>query len=217
MPERQARKAGRPSPDVAEGKRRAVVSAALEEFSRVGFHAASQRLIAERAEVSSRTLYNYFPDKVALFNACLELSGRWLRPIPPDLGGGLRHRLMARAAAVQKQLFTPEAMQVAILAFREAGGISELQRLVRVQFERYQVAPVAVILRDSGIEAERCSILAEQFVVLAFGEWQRRLLFGRPAMTPEEMVAHAALVTDIFLNGIGAPGGEAGKPALLQD
>ena len=44
--------------------------------------------------------------------------------------------------------------------------------------------------------------LAKQFVSMAFGEWQRRLLFGGDPMTQEEMADQATLVTDIFLSGI---------------
>lgn len=211
MQQKQARKAGRPSPEETENKRRAVIAAALEEFSRMGFHGASLRLIAQQALVSSRTLYNYYPDKIALFNACLELSGRLLLSINPDPADGLHRRLVTHAAAMQKQLFSQQAMQVAILVYREAGGVTELRRLARIQFERYQVAPVAAILRDCGIDSDRSSILAKQFVVMAFGEWQRRLLFGGPPMTPEEMDAHASLVTGIFLNGIGEPDEGSGK------
>lgn len=203
MKKPQPRKAGRPSPEQAAAKHDAIIAAALQEFSLMGFHGASLRLIAEQALVSSRTLYNHYPDKTALFNACLELSGRKLLPIIPDLTGGLHVRLVTYAAAMQKQLFSSQAMQVAILVYREAGGVIELRRLARVQFERYQVAPVAALLRDFGADAKRSTVLAEQFVVMALGEWQRRLLFGGALMTPGEMDAHAALVSGIFLSGIG--------------
>jgi AcrR family transcriptional regulator len=45
-------------------KRRAeILDAALRVFERVGYEAASTRLIAEEADVSEGTIYNYFPDK----------------------------------------------------------------------------------------------------------------------------------------------------------
>lgn len=52
-------------------KRDNLHSVALEEFARVGLHAASLH-IAEKPQVPSRTLYNHFPDKLSLFKACLE-------------------------------------------------------------------------------------------------------------------------------------------------
>ena len=72
------RRAGRPTAEAAEQKRMNMILVALEEFARAGFHAASLRDIAEKAQVSSRTLYNHVPDKLALFAACLEHSGAQL-------------------------------------------------------------------------------------------------------------------------------------------
>ena len=42
---------------------------ALRVFERVGFEAASTKLIAAEADVSEGTIYNYFPDKSEL---CIE-------------------------------------------------------------------------------------------------------------------------------------------------
>lgn len=45
-------------------KRRAeILDAALRVFERDGYEAASTRMIAEEADVSEGTIYNYFPDK----------------------------------------------------------------------------------------------------------------------------------------------------------
>ncbi|MCP1471476.1 AcrR family transcriptional regulator [Sphingobium sp. OAS761] len=196
------RRAGRPTPEEAEQKRQGLIVTALEEFARVGFHGASLRDIAEKANISSRTLYNYYPDKLALFEACLEFSGREIQPVLPDLDVGLHEGLVRYAIAMQRQLFAAQAMRIAALIYREGGGFDELRQIARIQFERHQVTPVAHILDSHGIVKERCHILATQFVAMAFGEWQRRLLFGEDAMTDEQMADHAELVTAIFLKGI---------------
>jgi AcrR family transcriptional regulator len=196
------RRAGRPTPEEAEQKRHGLIVAALEEFARVGFHGASLRDIAEKANVSSRTLYNYYSDKLALFEACLEFSGREIQPVLPDLDVGLHDGLVRYAIAMQSQLFAGQAMRIAALIYREGGGFDELRRIARIQFERHQVAPVVHILRTHGVAEERGHILATQFVAMALGEWQRRLLFGEHAMTDTEMADHAELVTSIFIEGI---------------
>lgn len=197
------RRAGRPSAEESEQKRRFLIVTALEEFARAGFHAASLRDIADKAQVSSRTLYNHFPDKLALFEACLEYSGRQIQPDLPDLHGDLHSRLVAYAAEMQRQLFSPLSLQIARLIYREGSEFDEVRQIARLQFERYQVTPVIAILSSEGIAAERCHGYATQFVAMAFGEWQRRLLFGAGPMTGPEMAAHAELVTGIFLKGIG--------------
>ncbi|MBL5972566.1 MAG: TetR/AcrR family transcriptional regulator [Candidatus Leucobacter sulfamidivorax] len=55
-------------------KRSAIVSAALEVFARDGFSRARVEDIAQAASVSTRTVYNHFQDKSALFAAVVEIS-----------------------------------------------------------------------------------------------------------------------------------------------
>jgi AcrR family transcriptional regulator len=198
------RRAGRPTPEVAEQKRNNLILVALNEFARTGFHAASLRDIAEKAQVSSRTLYNHFPDKLSLFEACLEHSGAQIRPELPDLKGDLHMQLITYATEMQRQLSSTRSARIARLIYRESGEFDELRRIARFQFERHQVSPVAELLEGEGVSPSESRSLAKQFVVMAFGEWQRRLLFGGDPMTEQEMADHARLVTGIFLNGISA-------------
>ena len=196
------RRAGRPTAEAAEQKRMNLILVAVEEFARAGFHAASLRDIAEKAQVSSRTLYNHFPDKLALFAACLEYSGAQLQPDVPDLKGDLHTRLVTYATEMQRQLSSTRSMRIARLIYREGGEFDELRKIARHQFERYQVSPVAAMLKKEGASVAESRSFATQFVAMAFGEWQRRLLFGGPPLTLSEMAAHARLVTGLFLNGI---------------
>lgn len=196
------RRAGRPTAEAAEQKRMNLILIAVEEFARAGFHAASLRDIAEKAQVSSRTLYNHFPDKLALFAACLEYSGAQLQPDVPELQGDLHTRLVTYATEMQRQLSSTRSMRISRLIYREGGEFDELRKIARHQFERYQVSPVAAMLKKEGASAAESRSFAMQFVAMAFGEWQRRLLFGEPPLTLSEMAAHAQLVTGLFLNGI---------------
>ncbi|GLV27089.1 TetR/AcrR family transcriptional regulator [Sphingobium sp. Cam5-1] len=196
------RRAGRPTAEVAEQKRLNLILIAVEEFARAGFHAASLRDIAEKAQVSSRTLYNHFPDKLALFAACLEYSGAQLQPDVPDLKGDLHTRLVTYATEMQRQLSSTRSMRISRLIYREGGEFDELRKIARHQFERFQVSPVAAMLEKEGASAAESRSFATQFVAMALGEWQRRLLFGGPPLRLSEMAAHARLVTGLFLNGI---------------
>lgn len=196
------RRAGRPTPEEAEQKRQNLILVALQEFARAGYRAASLRDIAEKAQISSRTLYNHYPDKLALFEACLEYSGRQIRPDVPYLEGDLHTRFVTYAVEMQRQLFAPTSLQIARLIYRECSDFDALRQIARLQFERHQLMPVVDILANEGMASDKCHDYATQFVVMAFGEWQRRLLFGGEPMTEEEMTTHAELVTTIFLNGI---------------
>ena len=56
-----------------EIKRKNIIDAAVEEFKFHGFEGARVTRIAERANVSSRTLYHHFPTKEALFDEIVEM------------------------------------------------------------------------------------------------------------------------------------------------
>jgi AcrR family transcriptional regulator len=61
--------------------RRAILDAAQEVFTEIGYGAASIRDIVRRTGLASGTFYNYFPDKASVFQAVLqehttELRGR---------------------------------------------------------------------------------------------------------------------------------------------
>lgn len=52
--------------------RRAILDAAREVFTEMGFDAASIRDVVRRTRLASGTFYNYFPDKESVFHAVLE-------------------------------------------------------------------------------------------------------------------------------------------------
>ncbi|MEW2915528.1 TetR/AcrR family transcriptional regulator C-terminal domain-containing protein [Ruegeria sp. ANG10] len=56
-----------------EKKRKDIIDAAVEEFRTYGFEGARTTRIAQAASVSSRTLYNHFPTKEALFDEIVEI------------------------------------------------------------------------------------------------------------------------------------------------
>lgn len=58
---------------LTEIKRQNIIDAAVEEFRSHGFEGARTTRIAQAASVSSRTLYNHFPTKEALFNEIVEI------------------------------------------------------------------------------------------------------------------------------------------------
>lgn len=56
----------------SERSRRAVLDAALHLFAHRGYRGTSVRDIAERARISTGTVYHYFPDKEAVFRTLLD-------------------------------------------------------------------------------------------------------------------------------------------------
>jgi AcrR family transcriptional regulator len=65
------KRAGRSRADMRKSQ---ILGAAVELFSRYGFHETEVEAIAKVAGVSKGTIYNYFPDKHALFMGTVELG-----------------------------------------------------------------------------------------------------------------------------------------------
>ena len=51
-----------------------ILDIALSHFIRYGFYGTSTRKIAEEAEVSSGLMFHYFPNKIALYEALVEIG-----------------------------------------------------------------------------------------------------------------------------------------------
>ncbi len=193
---------GRPNANEAERKRADLLEAALEKFVQAGFRGASMRRIAAKAEISTRTLYNHFVDKTALFEACLEMMSKETESQVVDIeSGGVRERLANFAMTMQAQLSSERSLQMARLINREGMAFRELREIARLQFYRYQVGPIERILEDNGVAPGQSHKLAVDFVVLALGDWQRRLVFDERAPTSAEMKQQAQRVTALFLDG----------------
>ena len=59
--------------NISDKKRKNIIEGAIEEFKEHGFRGAKTTRITKRAKVSSRTLYNHFESKEALFDAISEM------------------------------------------------------------------------------------------------------------------------------------------------
>ncbi|KFG88856.1 putative TetR family transcriptional regulator [Sphingobium herbicidovorans NBRC 16415] len=194
------RRVGRPNAREAELKHEAMLEAALEEFSRHGFHGASVRAIAERAGVSTRTLYNRYPDKVALFDACLEMSAV-KHHFPTDPTGTLHEQLVRYAVHMSGRLNQDRQVRLARVIFRECTSFPQLEKVSRRQFERFQLEPVQTMLTAHGFSAEQAQELASFYVTMLFRRWQNRVIYNERAMTAAQIKANAESVTSLFLNG----------------
>lgn len=90
------------------GARRRILAAAAQLFYFEGINATGVDLIAERASVSKRTLYQHFPSKTALVE-------EYLRQLRQQDGEGT-------GAAAQAPNSTPLAQLLALFEVEDAGG-----------------------------------------------------------------------------------------------
>jgi TetR/AcrR family transcriptional regulator, mexJK operon transcriptional repressor len=192
---------GRPPAEASRQKMADVVAAARELFIAYGYRAVTMRQVAEAAQVSIRTLYNRYPDKLALFTACLD-CGAAAFPVPRySAGEDVEAALRRHALSIVQVLSADAALRLGRLVHREAGDFPELLPASEVNEEQFLIQPLATYLRDAGLsqgdELER----AKLFLVMTLAEWQRRLTYRRPLPTLDEAAAHVARVVDLFLNG----------------
>jgi AcrR family transcriptional regulator len=196
-----SRRAGRPSAREAELKHEAMLEAALEEFARAGFHGASIRAIADKAGLSTRTLYNRYLDKAALFAACLEMSSLKVQYKPSDRPGTLYEQLVHFGRIMQTRLNEDRSTRLARVILREAASFPQLRDISRSQFHRFQLAPVQHILESHGFAPEEAESLGEAYATLAFQKWQARTMYNEAALTPEEIDEQIESATALFLKG----------------
>lgn len=196
-------RAGRPRAHEAERKRVALLEAALAEFADCGFNSASLRVIANKAGISTRTLQNHYASKAALFGGCIDHISKRLTDVGTIRRDTLEETLVDYGMAMHENLSTDDSRQIAMLIYRESSVFAEVRQIAQLQFETFQVAPVVQILRDFGYESEDLRETAVQFVAMAFGQWQRHLLFGDTPVTAATTRTHLKVVTRIFLHGIG--------------
>ncbi|WP_196221860.1 TetR/AcrR family transcriptional regulator [Sphingobium sp. CAP-1] len=195
------RRAGRPSAREAELKHEAMLEAALEEFARAGFHGASIRAIADKAGLSTRTLYNRYPDKAALFAACLEMSSLRVQYRPSDKPGTLYEQLVHFGRIMQAKLNEDRSTRLARVILREAASFPQLRDISQSQFHRFQLGPVQRILEAHGFPTDQAERLGEAYATLAFQKWQARTMYNEAPLTPAEIDQQIESATTLFLSG----------------
>ncbi len=153
----------------SEERRAAILAAAEAVFREGGYHGASIREIARRAEVSPALLYWFFPNKAALFAAVLQ----------------------ARLDAMDVLRFPAAVLDLAPEVF--------LPRIAhaytRAVTQDEQVGIVRMILRDSDREPELIAALAQvimgRVLVPLRGYLRRQMELGRMRSADPDFAAQA--------------------------
>ena len=198
-------KTGRPTAENARHKLAQLLSVAREQFIHLGYRAVTMRGVAEGAQVSTRTLYNRYADKLSLFTACLELgAGAAFPALTASPRADVREVLVEYAGSIVRALSTDSSLRLSMLVYREGGDFPELLRAAEANQERHLVRPLAAYLRKAGLESRDCEERAKLFLALALSEWQRRVTFRRPLPTQDEVASHAELAVSVFLDGAKA-------------
>lgn len=200
----QAIRKGRPTADDSREMLAHILAVAQEMFCAHGYRAVTMRAVAEKAQVSTRTLYNRYADKLSLFTACMDFgSGTFPHPSPRP--GETAYATLSRyAAAIARSLSTDTSLRLGLLISREGGEFPELLRAGDESRKRNLVQPLTTYLQSLGVENAEAKALL--FISMALSDWMLRVTYRHPLPAGDEFERHATMVADIFLRGCGLAG-----------
>lgn len=192
---------GRPTAESSRLKLAHVLEVARDQFAAHGFRAVTMRKVAEIAQVSTRTLYDHYSDKLSLFNACLDTGSVDFPQIAHDPQVAAGQTLRRYAASLVRMLSTDASVRISLVVSREGGDFPELVRAADAVQHKYLMEPLAAYMRDAGLAHDDGMSRAKLFVALALAEWQRRYVFLHPFPQGREVEDHAGQAVDLFLKG----------------
>lgn len=164
-----------------------IIDAAKATFLTIGYRATSMDLVAERAKVTKRTIYNNFKSKEQLLEAVIEgtlarLSDR-LTPLPADAG---QPKLLRFAETLIELICWDGAIGVQRLLIAEADTFPKLgARLVKESADIME-KPIASWLAAQGQKAPSAAILAREWINRLTAPARLDRLLGRRRPYPEE-------------------------------
>ena len=202
-----------PSPRPALGrpkdpaKRAAVLEAAQELFSELGFDGVSMDQIAQTAGVSKLTVYSHFGDKDGLLSAVVHAHCEREMPMElfePSPDVALRPRLLdiahaffamiscPQAIAGHRMLCAPHAMTPNLARLFWEAGPERIQAGLSEMLQR-RVAAGELAIDDT-------DLAASHFFALLKGEPHARLMVSFPADIDQDATErHLTGVVDLFL------------------
>ena len=204
-----AERAGEAEPLSARGQRKCdqILEGACEVFRAEGFGGASVDEIARRAGISKATMYRYYPDKTAIFNAYVrrECARQAAHLLSIDLDDSPLEEVLHRLAlGFIKFVVSPFAQGIYRIAVSEAERFPDIGQAF---FEsgpdeaRKRLSPVlAAAMARGELAAEDPDVAALQFFELCKAKIFYRSLFCRQCDVSDAAIdAQARLAVRTFL------------------
>ena len=195
-----------------DGRRLAILHAALDVFIRDGFAAASMSSIADRLGGSKSTLYNYFPSKEALFAAvvlheCEQRIGVMFQA-GCDEGESVEVALRGFAKRYIRLVLCEETMRFTRMLIAEASRQPELGALfyeAGPRQSRLRLASYIEGLMVRGQMSHHCALdVAQQFFDLCLGDlYLKRLMNIVPPLDDGYVTGNAEAAVSLILARYG--------------
>ena len=178
-----------------DGKRSAMMQAAVRVFAQKGYHAATVRDIVSEADVAIGTFYFYFPDKETLFNHLFEETAAFL--------------LQAIDQALISRSSFPAQLEAAVQAY--------------VNVALYEPAVVQLLLVGGMGSAPSLSERRAEYREKLIRAWQRALNAAlerqqiEPQNTRRTAEALVGALDEIIFHLLSSPQAEQERTAAVRD
>ena len=211
---RKRNRAGRPTADELERRKLKVMEVATDMFVGRGYAATTLLDIAKKAGVATRTLYQHFGDKEAIFREVIFArdAAKIERPVLED-GEDLAAALRKAARYSYEVALRPRSIELMRLMIAESARFPELMSKVATAIFSRFTSNVALLFRqlaEKGLIPEGDhDQSAGLFVDLLLGNGTVMIYFGWASAAPTE--ADIEVKIDLFIKGRFA--GESAAPA----
>lgn len=183
------------TPDSRDTRRAEIEDAAFRLLAEKGYKATSMLAVARAAKASNETLYNWYGNKQALFQAMVERNAATARETLQDALGGdaLLCDTLAKLGPALLRIVTSE--RAIALNRAAAGDVHDTATLgpTIAQGGRNAIVPLLtrLIARDHP-ECPDPADMAEAYIDLLIGDLQIRRVIGTlPPLTKDQITARA--------------------------
>jgi len=183
--------------------RRAILDAAQEIFTEMGYGAASIRDVVRRSGLAAGTFYNYFPDKQSVFQAVLEEHTTELRRRLRDSRSRARDpEAIVREGFATYFSFIVEDRALFEMLRRNAGTVREL-------FDTPALELGILELREDLTAFRELSALDLDALAAAMGGVAFELGIRLSEQDPPDVERAARFASELFLGGMQRLSGDA--------
>jgi len=196
-------------PELVQRRRKEIVAAATELFSKQGFYRTTIKEIAALAGISSGLVYQYVREKDdVLLLVILDVVEAYAREIPTALEGldDPIERLVATIGAYCRVVDKRRAATV--LAYRSTKSLSrDRRRLIQareVETNQMIAAAIADCIKSRLVRRINVDVLTYQIVLIAHG-WALKSWYLKSRLSIEQYISDSL---DILLGAVLTPTGQ---------